>query len=146
MENHPISLPIAYMIETLRSQGISNSDILSQIEKKDVTPWVHINEHFDFNQLLKLADQDQEALTSIIEDGYQVKFITIKGLQTLLKLKFQLVEGRDYQLTDKGIKDLHIKEDVWLKLKQLLSKNCMIHEKPLQNEKSYKKVKIELAL
>ncbi|KRG11796.1 hypothetical protein [Lederbergia galactosidilytica] len=146
MENHPISLPIAYMIETLRSQGISNSDILSQIEKKDVTPWVHINEHFDFNQLLKLADQDQEALTSIIEDGYQVKFITIKGLQTLLKLKFQLVEGRDYQLTDKGIKDLHIKEDVWLKLKQLLSKNCMIHEEPLQNEKSYKKVKIELAL
>lgn len=145
MENHHISLPIAYMIETLRSQGISNSDILHQIKQRDITPWVHMNEHFDFTELLKIADEDQEAFTSILLDGYQIKFITIRGLQTLLELKFQLIEGRDYQRTDKGIKDLHIKEDAWLQLKQLLSKNCMVHEEPLEDKNSYKKVKIELA-
>lgn len=134
------------MIETLRGQGVSNTEILNQIKRKDVTPWVHINEHFDFNELIKLADQDQESFTSIIEDGYQIKFITIRGLQTLLKLKFQLIEGRDYQLTNKGIKELHIKKDAWLQLKSLLSKNCLVQEEALEQNSSYRNVKIELGV
>ncbi|MBO0993407.1 hypothetical protein [Bacillus sp. SD088] len=146
MKNHPISLPIAYMIETLRSQGISDAEILNHIKRKDVTPWVHINERFDFNELIELADQDQEAFTSIIKDGYQIKFITIRGLQTLLKLKFQLIEGRDYQLTNKGIKKLHIKKDAWLQLKSLLSKNCLVQEEPLEESSTYRNVKIELGV
>ncbi|GIN74700.1 hypothetical protein J14TS2_51750 [Bacillus sp. J14TS2] len=146
MKNHPISLPIAYMIETLRNQGISDAEILNQIKRKDITPWSHVNERFDFDELIKLADQDQDAFTSIIEDGYQIKFITIRGLQTLLKLKFQLIEGRDYQLTGKGIKELHIKKDAWLQLKSLLSKNCLVQEEPLEENSSYRNVKIELGV
>ena len=88
--------------------------------------------------LLSLPIKIQDKFTSIIQDGYTVKFITIRGLQTLLQLKFDKIEERDYKRTDKGISGLQIEEDQLLNLKQMLSKNCRIHEL------SSKEVSIEL--
>lgn len=123
-----ISLPTAYMIETLRSNGISDEQILHQIKERDVTPWDRLHSNFDFTNLVELADQDGINFASIIQDGYTVKFITIRGLQTLLQLKFDKIVDRDYQVAETGISGLQLEESDFMVLKQLLSRNCKIQE------------------
>lgn len=144
MELNKIKQPAAYMIETLRSKGITNEEILTQVEKRDITPWESLAEHFDFNELIKLAEQDQEAFKAIVLHGYSVTFVTIRGLQNLLRLKFDLVPDRHYRVTDKGISELQINDSQLTVLKQMLSKNCVITEE--NSEEQHKKiVRIELS-
>ena len=140
-----ISLPTAYMIETLRRNGISDQELLLQIGVRDVGPWDRLNSRFDFNNLVELADQDQDGFKSIILDGYTIKFVTLRGLQTLLQLKFDKNADHDYQLTEKGITGLHLDNQELGKLEQLLSKNCKIHETVPQSSNSLnKEISIEL--
>lgn len=135
-----ITLPTAYMIETLRNNGISDEQILHQIKERDVTPWDRLHSNFDFTNLVELADKDQTIFESIIRDGYTVKFVTIRGLQTLLQLKFDKIADRDYQVTETGISGLQLEESDFTELKQLLSPNCKIQESLPAN----KRISIEL--
>ena len=127
MENN-ITLMDAYMIETLRSNGISDSELLTQLELKDLSFLEKLKSNFDFNELLKLYEQDPSNFKSILTDGYTVKFITMKGLQNLLKMKFDKINERDYQLVDNLISYLTIEEAAYPALKQILSKNWVIQE------------------
>lgn len=144
MEINKVSLMEAYMIETLRSNGLTDQEILTQIEKKDISPWENLHTKFDFNDLIKLAEQNHKEFEAIILNGYQVKFVTFNGLKTLLKLKFNLLEEQDYQLTEKGITDLKITGKQLTKIKQVLSENWVIEGMPSETS-DHKAVKIELA-
>ena len=133
MRETSVTLPIAYMIETLRSNGVSNEELLIQIKQKDISPWEELKSPFDFDELVKLYDQNQNTFNSIILDGYTVKFVTMRGLQTLLKLRFDKMSERDYQLTNKGITRLRMEEHQLTTLKQMLSRNWIISESDSQN-------------
>ena len=89
MGTKKITLMEAYMIETLRSNGISNMELLTQLEQGDSSSWERINPNYNYGELISLYQQDKNAFTSILAEGYQVKFITIRGLQGLLELKFK---------------------------------------------------------
>jgi|SRR5690625_3009234 len=118
----------AYMLETLRNNGVSNQEVLTQIDKKDVNLWDTLDANFDFSELIKLAEKDHNEFKSIVLNGYQVKFVTFKGLQRLLELKFNKKEGNDYQLDDRGITGLQLDESQLVILKQMLSKNWNVQE------------------
>ncbi|WP_449536326.1 hypothetical protein [Ferdinandcohnia sp. Marseille-Q9671] len=123
-----ISLMDAYMIETLRSYGISNQEILAQVKQKDVHSWKNINSDIDFNELLKLADLNLDDFQSILLRGYQVKFVTFNGMKNLIKLRFGKVPDIDYELVENGIKNLSLQEEQLHILKQMLSPNWKIEE------------------
>lgn len=132
------------MIETLRSNGVSNEEILTQVEKKDVSGWAAYHEKFPFKELIQLNEQDPETFQSIINEGYQVKFITSKGLKNLLKFKFGFEENEHYQPTDSGLTGLHVTDSQLSDIRQLLSINWVIEELPA-DATSEKVIKIELA-
>lgn len=133
------------MLETLRSNLVSNEEILKQIGDGDVGIWETLNTNFDFNELIQLAEQDQDKFTAIVQDGYQVKFITFKGLQRLLQLKFNKTVDEDYQLTNKGVTDLRLDGAQLSVLKQMLSKNWAVHETTAKNSLQWGRiVKVEL--
>ncbi|MBS4202437.1 hypothetical protein KHA93_22805 [Bacillus sp. FJAT-49732] len=127
METIKISLPTAFMLETLRANGVTDEQILKQINKKDVSPWQKIDTTFDFQELVNLATNSEKDFESIITDGYSVKFMTINGLKNLLRLKFNKIQDQDYQQTEKGITDLILTEQELATIKQMLSKNCILH-------------------
>lgn len=133
METHKITLMEAYMIETLRTNGISNETLVAQLEQKDLSPFEAIHDKYDFNELIKLYDEDYNLFNSILVDGYKVKFVTMNGLRNLLKLKFDKIEEQDYQLTDKGIVHMKIEEEVIPAVRQLLSSNWTIEEHTLED-------------
>src|SRR5690625_6004755 len=93
----------AYLIETLRRNGINNKEILSELKAGNVEKWQSLHESFDFHELLKLANKDFEQFREIINHGYQVKFITFNGLKNLFRIRFIKKTYKDYLLHEKGI-------------------------------------------
>lgn len=137
MELNKITLMEAYLIETLRRNGTTDHELLNQVELRDVSPWEEINQNYDFNILVQLADQDKEIFKSIILKGYNVKFVTYRGLQNLINLKFDKIEERDYQLIDEGITGLNLQEDDFDKLRKMLSKNWVTHVSKIEDSRVY---------
>ncbi|TQR14186.1 hypothetical protein [Psychrobacillus soli] len=128
MGNNMISMMDAYMIETLRSNGLSNEQMVTLLEEKQISDLERINTKFNFNNLLKLYEQDKDIFKSVLQDGYMVKFLTMNGLKNLLQMKFNKVAEQDYQITDTGIQHLEIETKSFHTLKQLLSINWVIQE------------------
>lgn len=130
METNKITLMDAYVIETLRSKGMSNEQLIMELEQKNLDALKNINANYDYNDLVTLYEQDKSAFTSILTDGYEVKFVTMGGLKGLLELKFDKIADRDYTLTDKGIEHLEMEEHQLHVLNQLLSRNWTIEQSP----------------
>lgn len=128
MKRHKISLMDAYMIETLRSNGISDEEILAQIERGNTKAWQALNRHFDFQELVKLAETNMEAFSQILSQGYQVKFVTFNGLKSLLWLRFGKEKETDYEVMETGIRNLTLDREQLLNLKEMLSGNWVIEE------------------
>src|SRR5699024_551119 len=128
MRLHKVTLMEAYLIETLRSNGIPNDELLKKVAQKDIRSWEDINPKFDFNGLISLYEKDEAAFKSIINDGYKVKFLTFKGLENLLKFRLDKVAEEDYEILENGISELKVKEEELNVIKQLLSTNWTIHE------------------
>jgi len=125
---YKISLMDAYLIETLRRNGINNKEILSELKAGNVEKWQSLHESFDFHELLKLANKDFEQFREIINHGYQVKFITFNGLKNLLRIRFNKKPDKDYVLQEKGIQNLVLNQKELQSVKQMLSKNWVLEE------------------
>lgn len=128
MSVYRISLMDAYLIETLRSNGVSNEEIVSTVKEGDVGAWQEQYAQFDFNMLLALAQENIAEFEKALEQGYQVKFITFNGLKNLLRMRFGKEEEKDYELTEKGIKNLLLNEEQYVQVKQMLSGNWVFTE------------------
>ena len=128
MEYNKISMMDAYMIETLRSHGTSNEEMTTLLETKDISDWKKKHNKFDFTELISLYEQDKQAFQSILQDGYTIKFLTINGLKNLLKMKFDKIAERDYQISGTGIQHLEIEVQSFPTLEQFLSINWVIRE------------------
>lgn len=122
-----ITLSEAYMIENLRKYGISNEALL-EIDEAAVERWKDLDERFDFNVLKKMAKQNPKKYQSIIDDGYQVKFLTINGLINLIELKFKKQKEVDFKVLDDGISELVLDHADVVELKQFLSLNWQVIE------------------
>lgn len=124
MASHSISLKDAYIIETLRSNKISNQEIIEKVESNNTMTWQEVNIYIDGERLVQLAKE--VSLRSVIEDGYKVKFVTLKGLMNLLKLKFDKVEEMDYELTTYGIAKLCVDDNELIAIQNMLSRNWIV--------------------
>ncbi len=116
------------MIETLRSNGISDKEILTQIEQGKIESWQELNSNFDFQELINFAEKDMEGFKKALSQGYRVKFITFNGLKNLLRLRFGKEKETDYELTETGIRNLNLDSEQLVDLKRMLSGNWMVEE------------------
>lgn len=116
-----ITLMEAYAIETLRSNGYSNEEITSKVRNNEIASFRSADKNMDYSTLVELDEQD--FLGNILEEGYQVKFLTINGLTNLIRMKYEKESGRDYELDDFVLSGLQLDEEERLELERLLSSN-----------------------
>ncbi|WP_339228469.1 hypothetical protein NSQ77_01635 [Oceanobacillus sp. FSL K6-2867] len=122
-----ISLMDAFIIETLRKNGVSNQEIIQHVERKDVARFRTYHASFDFNELIQLEERLGTAeFQKVLSEGYSIKFVTYNGLKNLLFLKFDKIEDRDYELGDDGFSQLRLDEDQGEQLEKMLSGNWKI--------------------
>lgn len=124
MSAEKISLMDAYLIETLRKNGISDEEII-EVNDDRIEKWSPINEGFDFSQLKKLA-ANEESFASILQDGYTIKFLTYNGLMNLLRIRLDKKPERDFVKEEQGVRDLHVDSEQLATIKQMLSPNWTV--------------------
>ena len=121
-----ITLMDAYAIENLRSYGYTNEEILSKVRAKDIDEFKKVKENLDFTLLIDM--EESVGLRTLLEDGYQVKFLTFNGLKNLIKLKFGKLAEEDYQVDEFTLSGLKLDEGQASELKKALSPNWQMSE------------------
>lgn len=116
-----ITLMDAYAIENLRSYGYTNEEILSKVKDKDIDEFKKVKENLDFTLLIDM--EESVGLRTLLEDGYQVKFLTFNGLKNLIKLKFGKLAEEDYHVDEFTLSGLKLDEGQAVELKKALSPN-----------------------
>ncbi|WP_298470931.1 hypothetical protein [uncultured Psychrobacillus sp.] len=119
-----LSMMEAVLLESLRSNGVSNQELLNNLDGRS---W---EETFstEYEALLNIYSQDKQQFIELLENGYSVKFITFNGLKNLLKMKFNKLEEQDYKIVDNTFELLELNPQQLSTLRQLLSINWTVEE------------------
>lgn len=118
---HKISLMEVYVIETLRANGISDETIIQKVKEKKLDEFKQYHDRFDFTLLYEL--EQLGILKDVLENGYEIKFLTFTGLVNVLRLKFNKEENEDYHVENFTVLNLSLSEQETDVLKQMLSNN-----------------------
>src|SRR5699024_8020678 len=127
MTERKVTLYEAYMIENLKKQGISNSELIN-IDDQAIERWNKLDLDFDFNILKELAEKNEEVFAEIISEGYNVKFLTLKGLINLIQLKFDKQLDVNFTVHEDSISHLQLDKSRYPEMKQFLSPNWKVLE------------------
>lgn len=119
-----ITLMESYLIETLRTNGISEAEIMKQVQSRTVEQFKQYDNRFDFTGLYALDEAG--ILKDVLENGYEIKFLTYTGLVNMLELRFNKHEQKDYVAEDFTIFQLQLTKEELATLSQMLSNNWML--------------------
>ncbi|WP_338654409.1 hypothetical protein [Lysinibacillus sp. Y5S-8] len=118
-----INLMQAYELDKLSKLNFSEEEILHALRTGDVSAWQEQVPNYEFNETMALYKEGEQQFLEAYHGHYRIKYVTLPGIQRLLQLRFQLEEGKDYQLLETGIQHLTCNEETVARLQQMLSTN-----------------------
>lgn len=90
----------ALLVESLRSLGWSDEDILRKVAEGDL-PVDESEYHFDYKHLTALQAEQPKQFAEAVKTGYQIKYNTIRGVSSWIwvalgkKAVLELEEGKE---------------------------------------------------
>lgn len=118
-----INLMQAYELDKLSKLEFTDEEILRTLQTGDVSVWQEQVPNYEFSETMALYQEGEQIFIDALHGNYSIKYVTLPGIKRLLYIRFQLEEGKDYQLLETGIQHLTCDEDVIAKLQQMLSTN-----------------------
>lgn len=118
-----INLMQAYELDKLSKLDLTDEEILRALRAGDVSAWQEQVPNYEFSETMALYKEGEQQFLDALHGHYRIKYVTLPGIQRLLHLRFQLEEGKDYQLLETGIQHLTCDEETVTKLQQMLSTN-----------------------
>lgn len=128
MTTPALSLWEAYQVETLRSKGLDNDTLLQALKEKDLKALVKVDDSFDYQDLIDAADGNMETFQQAIQSGYTIKYLSIYGIKNLLKLKYDLEAGKDYEMSETQFDGLDLNKDQISEFQTLASSQWRVVE------------------
>ncbi|UPW81247.1 hypothetical protein [Lysinibacillus sp. Ag94] len=118
-----INLMQAYELDKLSKLEFTDEEILRTLQTGDVSVWQEQVPNYEFTETMALYQEGEQIFIDALHGNYSIKYVTLPGIKRLLYIRFQLEEGKDYQLLETGIQHLTCDEDVIAKLQHMLSTN-----------------------
>jgi len=118
----------AFIIETLRTHAVNDADIIQAAFSRDLNKWSNETSGLDYQLIEQLAHTKPKEFEVAMYHGYQIKFLTFKGLQKVLLLKYDRKPEVDYQLGEQSINHLDVNKNEFQSLQQILSENWTIKQ------------------
>ncbi|ALP37467.1 hypothetical protein ASL14_16015 [Paenibacillus sp. IHB B 3084] len=110
MSKVQLSMPVAFLIENLRTSGEQKDVIIECIKKQDFSPLLgKVKEKtMDFKERCQTAEDMGDEWEEAIHSGYEFKFLHINGLKRLLHFRFNRIIDRDYEQDGIMLKGLYL--------------------------------------
>ncbi|MDD1503766.1 hypothetical protein PVA17_13460 [Lysinibacillus sp. CNPSo 3705] len=118
-----INLMQAYELDKLSKLEFTDEEILRTLQTGDVSVWQEQVPNYEFSETMALYQEGEQIFIDALHGNYSIKYVTLPGIKRLLYIRFQLEEGKDYQLLETGIQHLTCDEDIIAKLQHMLSTN-----------------------
>ncbi|KOY83598.1 hypothetical protein I6G82_07750 [Lysinibacillus macroides] len=118
-----INLMQAYEIDKLSKLQLADEEILQALRAGDISAWQQQVPNYEFQETMALYQEGEQKFLAALHGHYQIKYVTLPGIQRLLQLRFQLEAGKDYELEETGIQHLTCNSETIDKLQQMLSSN-----------------------
>ncbi|MEC0183777.1 hypothetical protein P4H61_20015 [Paenibacillus peoriae] len=130
MSKVQLSIPVALLIENLRSSGEPKDVIIECIKKRDFSPLLDkVKEKtMDFEERCQTAEDIGDEWEEAIRSGYEFKFLHINGLKRLLYFRFDRAIDRDYEQDGIMLKNLHLDPDEIDTLQGLIGRQWQVIE------------------
>lgn len=132
------------MIESLRSAGVENIQLINAVKEENFEFLNQYGNGFpDWETLINLYKNNVENFNKIINEGYQIKFLTKGSLMTLLRYKFGIEVEKDYEDMGTAIQGIYLSEEAINLIKHTLAANWNLSTY-VDEKDGLKKVRIEL--
>jgi len=132
------------MIESLRSAGVENIQLINAVKEENFAFLNQYGNGFpDWETLIKLYKNNEDDFKKIINDGYQIKFLTKGSLMTLLRYKFGIEVEKDYEDMGTAIQGIYLSEEAINLITHTLAANWNLSTY-IDEKDGLKKVRIEL--
>lgn len=118
----------AFIIETLRTHAVNDADIIQAAFSRDLDKYSNETSGLDYQLIERLAHVKPKEFENAMYHGYQIKFLTFKGLQRVLLLKYDKKPEIDYQLGEQSINHLDVHKKEFQSLQQILSDNWTVKQ------------------
>ncbi|QKE73607.1 hypothetical protein HPK19_12685 [Arthrobacter citreus] len=119
-----IAINNAIMIERLRNAGVENEQLINALKEEN---YEFLNEYGngfpDWETLVNLYKKDKENFIKLVNEGYQIKFLTKGSLMTLLKYKFGIEVEKDYEDVGTAIQGIQLSNEAVSNIKNTLAAN-----------------------
>lgn len=144
MSKVSIAINNAIMIERLRSAGVENDRLIIALKEEDYDFLNQFGNGFpDWETLVKLYKNNEDNFNKIVNDGYQIKFLTKGSLMTLLRYKFGIEVEKDYEDMGAAIQGIQLSDEAINQIKHTLAANWKL-SKYVDEKDGLTKVRIEL--
>ncbi|MFF3023273.1 hypothetical protein ACFVRR_11575 [Gottfriedia sp. NPDC057948] len=139
-----IAINNAIMIESLRSAGVENMQLINAVKEENFEFLNQYGNGFpNWETLINLYKNNEENFNKIVNDGYQIKFLTKGSLMTLLRYKFGIEVEKDYEDKGTAIQGIYLSEEAINLIKHTLAANWNLSTY-VDEKDGLKKVRIEL--
>ncbi|GLC89101.1 hypothetical protein [Lysinibacillus piscis] len=118
-----INLMQAYELNKLSTLGYTEEEILKALRKGDVSSWQEKAGEDDFAEIQALFQESEQSFLDAYNGHYRIKYVTLPGLRNLLRLRFGLEEGKNFQVLDTGVQHVTCDEETAQQIQQMLSTN-----------------------
>lgn len=114
------------MIETLLAAGMEKTNLIHAIKNGDIDAIIEMDDSFDYPAFIKDVKDNPERIEQAIQFGYTIKYISVYGIERLLKIKFDLESKKDYLIEDNKFINIKLNPDEFTAFETMLSPNWNI--------------------
>jgi hypothetical protein len=99
-----LSMPAGLLFEAAIAGGVDGDHLLDVIRTKNLNALSHIGkEEASWFYFFQYAHENWENIVLAVREGYTFKFITIRGLQTLVQTRFSFKEKENFTVGESWI-------------------------------------------
>lgn len=134
-----LPLPLALLLENVRSSGMPEQTVIDSLRTKDFSAVQSLlaEPGMDTRERAQLAEDMHVDWKQAVREGYEFGFLHTNGLKKLLRFRFRLIENEDYVQEGASLKGLELTREQAETLHTLIYRQWnVVEEGPAAGEDS----------
>jgi len=122
-----IALNYALMLEIIRESGRSNDEIIELLDQENSELFDVFGDGIpEWQTLIDYYHKNKEIIKNALYEEYEITFLTKGALKSLLRIKYGLAEGTDFQDNGEVLDNVKLSSEQLHSLQTIIAKNWIV--------------------